>query len=113
MQKTKEEIQEYAIIMRGRGESYRTILNYIKSKTSDEDTITDIISHLDQLEKSNNLKISKEYPGNLSITNTLLGSLFLISGIVLIFFLWGKGFISTIPFMLIGIGMLALTGGIK
>ena len=111
MEKTKEEMMEYAIKMRVRGDDYRSILNYLQLYSSDKNLIDEIISEIDQLEKNKIITSTLENTTEPQTVNLLLGSLFSLSGIVLIFFLWGKGFISTIPFLIIGMGVWVLTSG--
>lgn len=112
MEKTKEELLAYAISMKERGDNYRTIIDYL-SKNTDESTTRGIVKIIDQLEKDNKIQQAQPKESWLPSLNILFGWLFLISGIVLLFFLWGKGVIATLPFVLMGLGVLALSGVIK
>ena len=113
MEKTKEELLDYAIKMRVRGDTYRSLLNYLQTNYSDKSIVSEIIAHVDQLEKAKSILPDSQNKTNISGMNIFLGCLCLFSGIVLIFFLWEKGWISTIPFFLMGIGVYALSGGMK
>ena len=111
--KTNEELFAYCVQMRERGDTYRSMANYLNNNCEDEETIKSIVTAVNKLEKENRInspKINKEKTPTLSL---LLGTLFLVSGIVLMFFFWGMGVIFTVPFILISIGILALTGSIK
>ncbi len=114
MVKTKEELLQYALKMRERGDTYRSVINYLNRNTDDEGLKKEIIQEVDRLEKENpgknQLKPGSDSPSKFSI---IMGVLFLGFGAILIPFLWNKGFISTIPFILIGIGVTALVGLIK
>ncbi|MDR3287699.1 MAG: hypothetical protein LBT27_09700 [Prevotellaceae bacterium] len=107
MEKTKEELFEYAIKMFQRGETYRSILGYIKSNTSDEDVIKQIITSLDSLEKENKIKRTNVKESN-SFINIFMGIFLIISGIALTYLLWGEGFIAVFPFLLIIAGLFAV-----
>ncbi|MDR3226843.1 MAG: hypothetical protein LBT56_04135 [Prevotellaceae bacterium] len=107
MEKTKEELLEYAIKMFQRGETYRAILSYIKSNTSDEEVIKQIITNIDSLEKENKIKRTTVKESN-SFFNIFMGFFLIVLGITLIYFLWGEGFIAVFPFLLIIAGLFAI-----
>lgn len=113
MEKTKEELMEYAVKMRVRGDTYRSILNYLQMNSSDENLINEIISRIDQLEKKKIISITPENTTEQPTLNLFIGSFLSFLGIGLIFFLWGKGYLSTVPFLIIGLGAWVLTGGSK
>jgi hypothetical protein len=113
MESTHEELVKYAIEMRRRGDSYVAVRNYLVKNCSDEETIGRVITEVDNYEKNHMAKEVDKKPFAFLNINILLGAIFLVAGIILMFFLWDKGLISTVPFILIGIGVLALTGAIK
>lgn len=111
MKKTKEEMMEYAIQMRLRGDTYREMLAYLNRYTKDEAIIKEIISKVDNLEKTKRIK-APERGGSISSFSVILGILFIVAGIALIIFLWDRGFIAGLPVLLIIIGFGALSGKI-
>lgn len=113
MEKTKEELMEYAVKMRVRGDTYRSILNYLQMNSSDENLINEIISRIDQLEKKKIISTTPENTTEQPTLNLFIGSFLSFLGIGLIFFLWGKGYLSTVPFLIIGLGVWVLTTGNK
>ncbi|MCD4791644.1 MAG: hypothetical protein K8R54_00295 [Bacteroidales bacterium] len=110
MKKSKDEMLKYAVQMRERGDTYRDMLAYIKRYTNDEAIIKEIISEVDSLEKRKRINTPERGSNSGSMISIIFGSIFLVSGVILIFFLWGKGFVSTIPFILIAIGIAAFSG---
>ena len=106
MPKTKEELLQYAAKMRQRGDTYFEIKKYLERNASDEQTINDVIAIINELEKVAKPVQKKK---NVPILNIVLGSCFLISGFILLFVLWGQGFVATLPFIMIIIGVTALT----
>ena len=113
MENTHEELVKYAIEMRKRGDSYIAVRNYLVKNCSDEETIDKVVTEVDNYKKNHLVKEADKKPLAFLNINILLGVVFLVGGIILMFFLWNKGLISTVPFILIGIGVLALTGAIK
>jgi hypothetical protein len=113
MENTQEEVVKYAIEMRTRGDSYVAIRNYLVKNCADEDAINKALTEVDNYEKNHMAKVVDKKPFAFLNINIMLGVIFLVAGIILMFFLWDKGLISTVPFILIGIGVLALTGAIK
>jgi hypothetical protein len=111
--KTKEELLAYAIKMKKRGDTFVDIRNYLNRNCDKEDLINGIIKTVDKLENENQIKIADDRKSDKSVLNLIIGGILILGGIVMVFFLWGQGFVSTIPFILIGIGILALTGAIK
>lgn len=106
--KTKEELLEYAIKMRSRDDSYRSMINYLNNNCDDEEVVREIVRTVDQMEKEKKIKteaIKLKEPLNL---NLIMGGLLIVIGIGLIRILWDKGYISTLPFILIGIGLVSI-----
>ena len=101
---------EYAIQMRLRGDTYRDMLNYLNRHTNDDTIIKDIISKVDNLEKGKRIKAPERGRSSISSLSAVLGVIFIVAGIALIFFLWDKGFIASLPIILIIIGFTALSG---
>ena len=106
MPKTTEELLQYAAKMRQRGDTYFEIKRYLERNASDEQTINDVVAIISELEKVAKPVQKKK---NIPILNIVLGSCFLISGFILLFVLWGQGFVATLPFIMIIIGVTALT----
>lgn len=110
MAKSKEELLIHAVKMRERGETYRAVSIFLKNNTDDENDIGDIVRGISELEKNKKIEIPPKDVNESYALGSILGILFLLSGLVLLVLLWGKGVISTIPFILLGIGAWALTG---
>ncbi len=113
MEKTKEEMLNYAVNMRLRGDNYRAILNYLERHTSDQNLINEIINSVDLLEKNNEIKPLIEKKNKLSFINVVLSSVLILLGLYLVFSLWGEGYIATLPFLIIGLGIWTLSGKMK
>lgn len=105
MEKSKEEMLNYAVNMRLRGDDYRAILNYLERHTSDQHLINEIIDSVDLLEKNNEIKPIVETNNKLSILNVVLSSVLILLGVFLVFILWGKGIIAVLPFLIIAVGI--------
>ena len=108
---SKEQLLEYAIKMRERGDRYTSIINYLNRSTDDEALKTSIIKELDELERSQNLNLPAEPKLTYFTINRIVGLIIMIAGGILMSYLWDLGFISTIPFIIIGVGFLVFTGG--
>jgi len=113
MPKTKKELLEYAIKMRQRGDTYRTIMQYLERNCDEKDVIKEIISSLDLLEKQQHIKVNQSTTQNNLFISKFIGALFIILGIFLIIFLWKQGFIAWLPLGLVIIGLFGITGKIK
>ena len=110
---TKEELQNYAIKMINRGDTYSSIHNYLKRNCDNEVWIKEIISEIDKLEKEGKVGVKKATKTNSFGLGKIFGIIFMAAGLFLVSFTWGKGVISTVPFIVIGVGILAFTGAIK
>jgi len=109
MEKSKQELLDYSIQMRLRGDTYRDMLAYLKKYTNDEAVIKEIISKVDSLEKTKRIK-SPERRTSVSSLSIVLGSIFIVTGIFLIIFLWERGFVASLPILLIVLGFYAFSG---
>lgn len=110
---SKEDLLKYAIEMRMRGDTFRSMLGYLEGNCDDRDVINEIITTVDELEKQGKFVPEESKKEGLPKRNLILGSLFVGGGTVLLVFLWGEGRVSFIPFFIIGVGFLGLTGAIK
>ncbi len=108
MEKSKEELLAYALKMRERGDRYRSILAYLERECNDQQTIDHVISIVDNMESKKTLKVDKSMGVKPDYTSLIFGSLFIGSGLFLVVFLWEKGWISIIPFILISMGIYGL-----
>lgn len=99
------------IWMRDHGETIRSISSFLEANCNDPEIIKSVIELLDAYDREKNSQTVR-WIKLLTLSN-VLGLLFLSSGLFLVFYLWGMGWVSTVPFILIGIGFLALTGAIK
>mgnify|MGYP000459948934 CR=1 FL=1 len=110
--KTKEELYAYAIKMFERGDTYRSIFNYLHNNCEDEKTIEEIVAEIRGLEKEQKISKEKESKGWFDIN--VIGSVLVICfGAILIHFLWGKGYVSTLPFFVIGLGAYQLSRSLR
>ncbi|MCB0477427.1 MAG: hypothetical protein KDC84_04655 [Crocinitomicaceae bacterium] len=109
---SKKELKEYAIRMFDRGDSYRTIFTYLHNNCESEEEVQSIISSVREHEKKQ--KTKKE---NLSEKwfnlNIIIPILLIVFGGIMVNMLWGKGFVSTLPFVVILIGIFTLDKGLK
>lgn len=108
------ELLEYAKKMRVRGDSYRTILNYLYRQCGDDSPLVDEV--MEQLELMEDQSVIAP-PPPLKETNKafrlLMGALFLVGGIIMGILLWDMGWVSTMPFILSGYGVYVLLGRIR
>jgi hypothetical protein len=111
MEKTNQELVDYVIKMRMRGDNYRSIMAYLQRHCENEETVNDIIQLVDQLEKTKKIKPGRADGSKPSFYNMIFGILFIVSGVLLTLFLWQIGFIWGISLLMIGIGIWALMGG--
>ena len=109
---SKEELLKYALQMRIQGDRYRSILDFLNRNCEDEETVKEVIRTIDKLEKEKKITIQppQKEKTRISPINLLFGGLFLTFGLILTISLWNQGFISNVPFILIAIGIMALTG---
>lgn len=107
-EKTKEELVAYAIKMRQRGDRYRSILFYLESNCQDPVLVQEIIGIVDELETKK--KIDVDHTQGIKPSNyKLMGYIFIGAGIFLFVFLWNRGWISTLPVLLIGMGIYGMS----
>jgi uncharacterized membrane protein len=107
MAKSKQELLQYAIKMRQRGDTYYYIKQYLERNASDPQTVNDVIALLSELEKVAK-PLQKKTSRRVPTLNIVLGIGFVVGGIVLFFMLWEKGFVAVLPFLLVIIGITAL-----
>lgn len=113
MKKTKEELAEYAVMMKKRGDSYVDISRYLKNQLVDEEGEKEILAYLSKLEQLGELKPDDTQQKTTSTTGLIFGILFIIAGIGLAIFLLNKGFIASLSLILIVLGILGIKGAIK
>ena len=109
--KSKKELLEESLKIYQRGDGFRSIRNYLERNTTDENLIKEIIQIVSN--NKDKIEVSEGRANKVPVRNYIFGSLFLLFGLILLTFLWEKGFIATLPIILMGIGILALTGVIK
>ncbi len=108
MEKTKEELLNYALKMYLRGETFRSIMGYLERNTSDQETVKQIIASLDKFEKENKIERHKE-KDRPSTINLIMGIIFIAGGAWLTYYLWGRGFVAILPLLLIITGLFAIS----
>ena len=104
-----EELKAQALRHRQSGDSYMSIGKYLESAKASPDQIKEIISQIDYLEKNEIIKPG-DFKKKTSFGSGFIGSALIALGLILGYSLWGMGWISTIPLILIGIGLLGLSG---
>ncbi len=97
-----------ACSMREQGESYVSIGEYLISTGASTDLISRIIGNLDSMEKDK--LVQKPKRNKSSTTSKLMGIILIIGGVVLAYYIWGKGWISGVSVLLVGLGFAAFGG---
>ena len=100
----KEELNSYAVRMRVRGDSYREIKVFLDKNWSNQLDIKAAIAHTKELEK-NKLLVKDPKGKPISRTNVVMGGLVALFGFVMVILLWNRGWVSFLPFAVIGIGL--------
>jgi len=112
--KTKEELLEYSVKMLNRGDSFAAIHSYLKRNCDDEQTIKEIFIAVDEIgREQRNQEDTKIDFKDFFTYGRIIGLVVVGLGVFLMVTLWDKGFIATLPFVLIGIGVLGVFGKIK
>lgn len=104
--KSKDELLAYSKQIIERGDGYRAVLNYLKTNCDDEDMIKEIISEVQASESKE--PEAPQTKKKLSFYKLIFGGAFVLSGIFLLTILWSRGYIATLPFLLIGSGIYAI-----
>lgn len=107
----KNEIIEYAVKMRERGETYRSIHNYLNQREVDDDLRRLAIAAVSEMEKANGIERPR-YSSKRKITNVekICGALIMVVSALSIVYLWGKGWVLGASFAGIFIGLGVMTG---
>lgn len=110
----REEALAYALKMRVRGDNYSQIQKFISSRVGEEMSMA-IISEIAKKEEAKEFKVKppKKELDTGKLLGVLFGSVFLIGGVVLLFVTLDNNIIASMPYVLMGIGAIALFGGIK
>ncbi len=96
-----------------RGDSWRAVHNYLVGQEVSVEDREKIIDALRKLEDGGHLqKITGESSRRFDFQK-ILGFVVMVFGIVMVVMLWDRGWVSTIPFFVIGYGAWAMTGGSK
>ncbi len=109
MGKSRTELLEYGKKILSRGDGYYAVTRYLERNEMSESDSKYILDQLRILEKQGGIKPANEplkKPLDFSI---VLGALFLVGGVAMLFLLWDNGIIAVLPFALIGVGILGLT----
>lgn len=96
-----------------RGDNFIAVHNYLNyQKVSAEDQ-KKIIAAVQEIQANGHIEIKE--PRELRPNHEedrILGVALILLGLFLIYFLWGKGFVATLPILLVVIGIMALKGQI-
>lgn len=95
---------EYAVKMRKRGDTYYAIRSFLDHNSDEEAFKNAVINAVNKLEKEQKIQVEQPIKRKKFPLNLIFGTVFLAGGAVLAVFLWNKGFISTIPFIVMGFG---------
>ncbi len=100
-------MEEYALRMRKRGDTYSEMNKFLKAQWANEEQVNDAIKKVKELEKQKLLVIE---PGKktYSTTNLVMGGIVVLLGIFLTTVLWGKGWVSTLSLTMIGGGLIGM-----
>jgi len=110
---TKEELLKCGIKMINRGDSFYAVQDYLKRNCGDEEMVKEVFTILNAMKMEGKIGAVKTEKRNALTFGKILGIICLVSGLVLMTVLWNKGFVSTIPFFLIGVGILGISGAMK
>jgi len=106
---TTEELKEQAIRQRASGDSYIAIGRYLESAGASKEEISEVIKHVDFMEKEK-LLTPTSYRKGISFQSGFIGSVLIFLGLILTWMLWGYGWISASPIIMIGAGLMAFSG---
>lgn len=110
MAKSPEDLLKYTIQMRQRGDSYRAILSYLNRHCDDKEIREKVLEGLDKLEDQGHIKPEDPKPKSSKLFYTILGYVLIAAGGAFAVLLWNQGWVSTLPFLIIIAGFLALSG---
>ena len=100
--KTFQELLDYAVKMRKRGESIKNITVFLSKYTNDEDEKKEIYAQIEVLEKSNQLEIKPELNHRKVFTYSRLTVYIIILIAYFIFYLiWTKNSIAILPLVVL------------
>lgn len=111
IQKTKDELILYAVKMRQRGDRYRSILSYLEKNCENPEQVQEIIAIVDQMETKKILEVDHTQGVKENNTYNIFGYAFIAGGILLMIFLWNKGWVASVPFVMIGMGIYGIKEG--
>lgn len=100
---SKADLMKEALTLKGYNRSYTDIILHLKAETEDKELIREIVTELEELDKN-------KKKGHFLNVNLVIGLICILAGIGLSVFLWGKGYVSTISIILIGVGILTIGG---
>ena len=111
--KTTDELTAYGKKILERGDDYRAVMNYLKRNSEDEDQIRLVIKRLNDMEKAGLIKQPEDPSDKVSVLDKIVGLIFITGGFLLVALLWQRGFIATLPLVLVAAGIAAITGKLK
>lgn len=98
----RKNLLDKAIEMRERGERYPSIVAHLRHNCKDEEEVRSIITEMAELEKSGEVKHKKA--SQFSSINLIGGIGIIAIGCVLMYYSWGKGFIFSLPLVVVALG---------
>lgn len=104
---TIEEIEDYAIRMRKRGDTYSEINSFLKKNWHNESQIDSLVKRVKAMEKRKELivvKAAKEY----SMRNLIIGGIVFLLGFFLFLVLRRNGFVATVTLIMMGAGLFGM-----
>ncbi|MEN0047913.1 MAG: hypothetical protein AAF806_12705 [Bacteroidota bacterium] len=104
---SEEELLASAKRLLANGHRFAYILKYLRERTPDDDLITKILNTIKADDAANEARakqLKKQSGSKISYINVGMGILFIVLGIIVHFMLRSRGFIGTLPIILIGAG---------
>jgi len=103
----RNELFNYAKKMRVRGDEYNDILRFLERNTHDKLQIEEILKSIQVLEKKGVVEVPRQKTSR-NLFGIFIGIALIAFGSFLMKSLWNDGYIAIIPFILVGLGIMAL-----
>lgn len=108
MAKSKDELLTYGIKMLKRGDPWTAISRYLDRQEVPEKIQKEIIAELSRLEAKGKITVEEPISKPSVVVDILISSALIAGGLIMMMLLWDAGYIASIPFIIIGGGVLGL-----
>lgn len=108
MPKSKEQLLAYSYKILSRGDQWKDVIRYLDRQDTPQEMRQAIIDELRELESHQLIPPEQDHPPQGLDLQLLLSLVFIGGGLILFAFLWGQGFLSAIPFIIIALGITGL-----